>query len=124
MPQKENKQYNKNQPADYDPKEKFNKAFEMNIAETKSNVVRKGKSSIAQIGILHILNQMKNPLTNIMLCLEMIENNQQDIDNEGKDCHEIIKTSSKALESSIRDLIKSFNDLGISVQLGEDRSVI
>ena len=124
MPKEENKHYNKELSAHHNSKEKFNKAFEKNIIAAKSNVVRKGKSSIAQIGILHILNQMKNPLTNIMLCLEMIENNQQNIDNEGKDCHEIIKSSSKALESSIRDLIKSFNDLGISVQLGEDRSVI
>jgi hypothetical protein len=124
MPHQQNKHYDKEQYGAFDPKQKFSKAFEKNIIAPKSNVVRKGKSSIAQIGILHILNQMKNPLTNIMLCLEMIENNEQDIDNEGKDCHEIIKTSSKALESSIRDLIKSFNDLGISVQLGEDRSVI
>ena len=122
MPQKEDKNYNNGALAHFDPKEKFSKAFEKNIAAAKSPAVRKGKASIAQIGILHILHQMKNPLTNIMLCLEMIENNQKDID--GKDCHDIIKNSSKALEHSIRDLIKSFNDLGISVQLGEDRSVI
>ena len=31
------------------------------------------ESKIAQLGILNILNQMKNPLTNIRLCVDMLE---------------------------------------------------
>ena len=103
-------------------KKKFNEAFEKSKSISKNGENKKGASKIAQIGILHILNQMKNPLTNIMLCLEMIESKHQETD--GKDCHEIIKSSSKALETSVRDLIKSFNDLGISVHLKEDNSEI
>jgi hypothetical protein len=122
MPYGENRKISTGDAHQSDLKEKFNKAFEKNIIVAKGTREKKGGSKIAQIGILHILNEMKNPLTNIMLCLEMIESNHRE--NDEKDCHQIIRKSSKALEESIRDLIKSFNDLGISIHLEEDNSAV
>lgn len=123
MPHGENKKISTEDAHQADLKEKFNKAFQKKIAVAKKSAAdKKNGSKIAQIGILHILNQMKNPLTSIMLCLEMMESDRQE--NDEKDCHQIIRNSSKALEESIRDLIKSFNDLGISVHLEEDNSVV
>ena len=72
------------------------------------------QSKIAQLGILNILNQMKNPLTNIRLCVDMLE------DKECRDtanCNEIIKNSAISLENSIRDLCTSFTELGVTIHL-------
>ncbi len=80
------------------------------------------QSKIAEIGILNILNQMKNPLTNIRLCLDAIEKGQHIIAD--KDCHAIIKNSAVKLEDSIRDLCRSFNELGMSIHIEQDHSVI
>lgn len=74
-------------------------------------------SKIAQLGILNILNQMKNPLTNIRLCVDMLENTS---DTEALRCREIIKTSAISLEDSIRDLCQSFDDLGVIIHLETD----
>ena len=76
------------------------------------------QSKIAQLGILNILNQMKNPLTNIRLCVDMLENNEsKDADN----CNEIIKNSAISLENSIRDLCTSFDELGVTIHLETNR---
>ena len=71
-------------------------------------------SKIAQLGILNILNQMKNPLTNIRLSIEMLEN---DTDADRTKYRDIIKTSAISLEDSIRDLCQSFGDLGVTIHL-------
>ncbi len=77
------------------------------------------ESKIAQLGILNILNQMKNPLTNIRLCVDMLENdNCSDVAN----CNHIIKTSAISLENSIRDLVTSFADLGVTIHLEADKT--
>ena len=71
-------------------------------------------SKIAQLGILNILNQMKNPLTNIRLCVDMLEENDSaDLAN----CNKIIKTSAISLENSIRDLCTSFAEIGLSIHV-------
>ena len=71
-------------------------------------------SKIAQLGILNILNQMKNPLTNIRLCVDMLEEKDcGDVAN----CKHIIKNSAISLENSIRDLCTSFAELGVSIHL-------
>ena len=80
------------------------------------------KSEIARMGIVNILNDMKNPLTNIKLCMEMIESDHHE--NEGKNCNDIIKKNTEKLEASIRDLVKSFEYLGISVHLAEDKTPV
>lgn len=122
MPHRKEEKNKKTGDDPQDPKEKFDKAFEEKSSVAKSTDVKKGKSKIAQIGILHILNQMKNPLTNIMLCVEIMESRQNEA--EDMDCAGIIRNSAKALENSIRDLVNSFNDLGISVHLDEDNSPV
>lgn len=76
------------------------------------------QSKIAQIGILNILHQMKNPLTNIRLSVEMMEAGKTD----PAQYQSIIKNSAISLEASIRDLCRSFSELGISIHLGEDHS--
>ncbi len=76
------------------------------------------ESKLAEIGILNILNQMKNPLTNIRLSVEMMESGKADPRESGA----IIKNSAISLEASIRDLCRSFSELGISIHLGDDHS--
>ena len=71
-------------------------------------------SIIAQLGIVNILNQMKNPLTNIRLSIEMLENGEEL--NKAK-YMDIIKTSAINLEDSIRDLCQSFDDAGVVIHL-------
>ena len=78
------------------------------------------QSKIAELGMLNILYQMKNPLTNIRLAVEMLEKEQDKLIE--RDCHEIIKNSAVALEESIRDLCRSFNELGVSIHIEQDIS--
>ena len=71
------------------------------------------QSKIAELGVLNILNQMKNPLTNIRLCAEMME-------SDDKDClkySEIIKNSAIKLEDSIRDICNTFAELKLSIHM-------
>ena len=71
-------------------------------------------SQIAQLGILNILNQMKNPLTNIRLCVDMLE--EKDC-NDISNCNKIIKSSAVSLENSIRELCTSFAEIGLSIHI-------
>ena len=91
--------------------------FFQTLKEREANMSKASK--IAEMGILNILNQMKNPLTNIRLSLDMMENDS-DVDR-GK-CREIIKNSAISLEDSIRDLCQSFGDLGVTIHLETDRT--
>ena len=77
------------------------------------------QSKIAQLGILNILNQMKNPLTNIRLSIDILEN---DTDADESQYREIIKNSAISLEDSIRDLCQSFADLGVTIHLETDNN--
>jgi hypothetical protein len=77
------------------------------------------ESKIAQLGILNILNQMKNPLTNIRLCIDMLE---EDGCSDVANCNYIIKTSAISLENSIRDLVTSFDELGVTIHLEDDKT--
>ena len=77
------------------------------------------QSKIAELGILNILNQMKNPLTNIRLCVDMLENKEC---RDKANCNEIIKNSAISLENSIRDLCTSFDQLGVTIHLDTDKS--
>ena len=74
-------------------------------------------SKIAQLGIINILNQMKNPLTNIRLCVDMLD---EEADKKTGGCNEIIKNSAISLENSIRDLCTSFEELGVTIHLEAD----
>ena len=77
------------------------------------------QSKIAELGILNILNQMKNPLTNIRLCVDMLENKEC---RDKANCNEIIKNSAISLENSIRDLCTSFYELGVTIHLDTDKT--
>ena len=85
-------------------------------SQFKETVMSK-PSKIAELGILNILNQMKNPLTNIRLSVDMLEN---DKNTDQSQYREIIKNSAITLENSIRELCQSFNDLGVSIHLETD----
>ena len=76
-------------------------------------------SIIAQLGILNILNQMKNPLTNIRLSIEMLETGEEPDKVKYID---IIKNSAINLEDAIRDLCKSFEDVGVIIHLEADHT--
>ena len=76
------------------------------------------KSKIAELGMLNILYQMKNPITNIRLSLEELESGSE-CDN-CQACHDIIRNSAISLENSIRELCNSFKDLGVSIHIEED----
>ncbi|MEJ7611903.1 MAG: histidine kinase dimerization/phospho-acceptor domain-containing protein [Ferruginibacter sp.] len=76
------------------------------------------QSKIAELGMLNILYQMKNPLTNIRLAVEMMDRERDELVD--RDCREIIKNSAVALEESIRDLCRSFNELGVSIHIEQD----
>ncbi len=75
------------------------------------------ESKIAQLGILNILEHMKNPLTNIRLSLDMLE---YEIDADRTKYRDIIKKSTISLEESIKDLCKSFDDLGVTIHIETD----
>lgn len=78
------------------------------------------QSKIAELGVLNILNQMKNPLTNIRLCAEMME-------SEDKECikySEIIKNSAIKLEDSIRDICNSFAVLKLSIHMQTNEDLL
>ncbi|MEO6537939.1 MAG: histidine kinase dimerization/phospho-acceptor domain-containing protein [Ferruginibacter sp.] len=75
------------------------------------------ESKIAELGMLNMLYEMKNPLTNIRLSLEFLEAGTA---NDPKEYYSIIKKSALNIESSIRELCKSFNDLGITIHIGSD----
>ena len=85
----------------------------------KKEVIMSQPSKIAELGILNILNQMKNPLTNIRLCVDMLGDNNCVEDNN---CREIIKNSAINLENSIRDLCTSFADLGVTIHLESEKT--
>jgi nitrogen-specific signal transduction histidine kinase len=79
------------------------------------------QSKIAELGVLSILNQMKNPLTNIRLCIDMLESEVED-----KECtkyREIIKKSAISLEESIRDFCNSFSELNLSIHMQTNQSL-
>ena len=80
------------------------------------------ESKIAELGMLNMLYEMKNPLTNIRLSLELLEAGTA---NDPQEYYAIIKKSALNIETSIRELCKSFNDLGITIHIGsEDQTQI
>ena len=75
----------------------------------------KTESKIAEMGMINILHQIKNPLANISLCLELLESGSGSQDP--KVYYTIMKNSSMAIESSIRDICTTFHDLGITLHV-------
>ena len=78
----------------------------------------KTESKIAELGMINMLTQIKNPLTNIRLCLELLES---DVPAQNQDVYYgIMRNSTIAIETSIRDICNSFHDLGITIHVGTD----
>ncbi|MEO8772537.1 MAG: hypothetical protein ABI402_20740 [Ferruginibacter sp.] len=73
---------------------------------------------IAELGMLDMLFEMKNPLTNIMLCLEVFESGIEEKDTNFY--YNIIKNSAIDIESSIKELCASFHNLGFSLAIAPE----
>lgn len=69
---------------------------------------------IAETGLVGMLQEMKNPLTNINLCLELLESGGA---VQHADYYAIIKKSALEMESSIREICSCFLDQGFALQL-------
>lgn len=77
-------------------------------------------SKIAQMGIVKVLSEIKTPLTNIKLCLDLL---QKDAVVENQHVYfEILKNSTASIENAVTDLCNSFNDLGIAIHLPPDEN--
>ncbi len=70
---------------------------------------------IAELGMLDMLFEMKNPITNIRLCLELLESGNPSGDPEKY--YQIIKNSAIDIEDSIRTLCNSFHENGFSLYM-------
>ncbi len=80
------------------------------------------KSKLAEMGLIKILSEIKTPLTNITLCIDLLQK-----DNAAENKHvyyEIMKNSTHTIENSVKDLCKSFSDLGISIYMPPDEQIL
>lgn len=76
-------------------------------------------SKIAQMGIVKVLSEIKTPLTNIKLCLDLLE---KDAVVENQHVYfEILKNSTSAIETAVNELCNSFNDLDIAIHIPPDQ---
>ncbi len=72
---------------------------------------------IAELGMMDMLYEIKNPLTNIRLALELLES------GNGEDptvYYTIIKNSAIDIEGSIKELCNSFSELGFTLHITPD----
>lgn len=60
---------------------------------------------IAELGLISMLHDMNNPLTNIRLCLELLEDGSPELKEK---YYLIIKSSADKMESSIKDICSCF----------------
>ena len=78
----------------------------------------KQECKIAELGMLDMLFEMKNPITNIRLCLELLESGEGNVDP--KNFYKIIKSSAIDIEESIRTLCNSFHENGFSLYMDSE----
>ena len=78
----------------------------------------KQECKIAELGMLNMLFEMKNPITNIRLCLELLEAEECNIDP--KNFYKIIKSSAIDIEDSIKTLCNSFHENGFSLYMDSE----
>ena len=69
---------------------------------------------IAEVGLIGMLHEMNNPLTNIKLCLELLESAPAHLREV---YYSIIKKSADVMESSIKDIYSSFVENGFSLHM-------
>ena len=65
------------------------------------------------LGVVHNLQQMKNPLTNILLSAELIAS--ETAEDKKWDYYNTIKNNTQKLEVCIREMCAFFNDLDSDV---------
>lgn len=68
----------------------------------------KQTSTIIQLGVNHTLEQMKNPVTNIMLCVELL--NSETSAKKKQVYYKTIQHSAVRLETSIREVCSFFKE--------------
>lgn len=71
------------------------------------------KRTVMSLGIIHNLQQMKNPLTNIMLSVELIAS--ETAEDKKEDYYNTIKHNAQRLEVCINEMCAFFNDLDSDV---------
>ncbi|MEP6711253.1 MAG: hypothetical protein ABJA37_02500 [Ferruginibacter sp.] len=76
------------------------------------------ESKIAKMGMINMLSEIKNPLTNIRLCIELLESG--DHTNDTKGYYAIIKNNALKIETSIRDIYATFKEHGFALYLPGD----
>lgn len=76
----------------------------------------KQTSTIIQVGVNHTLEQMKNPVTNIMLCVELL--NTETSAKKKKVYYKTIQLSALRLETSIREVCSFFKEQNEALSVG------
>ncbi len=73
------------------------------------------ESKIAELGLIDMLYEIKNPLTNIRLSLDLLEAGAAPQDLQIY--YKIIKDSAITIETSIRSICSSFDELGFKLHI-------
>ena len=80
------------------------------------------ESKILELGMINMLYDIKNPLTNIRLCLDLLESGSHKQDPVVY--YGIMKESAIKIETYIRELCGSFHELGITLHIPPDTTAI
>lgn len=73
------------------------------------------KNNIAESGLVYLLNEMNNPITNIRLSVELLENGNEDMRQV---YYDIIKKNTALLEAAVKELSDTFlQDEGFGMYL-------
>ncbi len=78
----------------------------------------KQECKIAELGMLDMLFEIKNPITNIRLCLELLESENSPVDPQK--FYKIIKSSAIDIEESVRTLCNTFHENGFSLYIDSE----
>lgn len=74
-------------------------------------------NNIAEAGLVYMLNDLQNPITTIRLCLDLLENGNEEFRDQ---YYGIIKRNTEQLERNLREIAACFVDNnGYSVQMKE-----
>ena len=71
---------------------------------------------LATMGFVGMLSEMKNPLTSIRLCIDLLESGGQ----PGEDYMSIIKKNAAVLEKDIVEMCNYFNDGRFSIKIEDE----
>ena len=71
---------------------------------------------LATMGLVGMLSEMKNPLTSIKLCIDLIESGAE----PEQDYFEMIRKNAATLEKNIIEMCNYFNDGRFSIHIEND----